>query len=281
MGIKRIAALMTVFNRKEKTLACLACLQRNKRAHLILDIYLTNDGCTDGTHEAISNAYPDVHIISGDGNLYWNRGMYAAWAEAEKHDYDYYLWVNDDMEIFDDSIEQVINISKNLMDKSIVVGYTLDSTKSKITYGGRNHYSKLIDRVEGVTRCSTFNGNFVLIPRSVYNVIGKNDPIFHHAIGDSDYGLRAEQKGIACYIAPQPCGICDTHEKLPKCFDPSISLRNRFKWFFKPGGNGANPNEYFIFRKRHYGLMAAIKTYITNYLHMLFPQLWNSDPSKF
>lgn len=277
----RIAAIMTVFNRKEKTLSCLASLEKNKRDEFILDVFLTNDGCSDGTPEEVKNRYPWVRIVDGDGSLFWNRGMYKAWCEAEKGNYDFYLWVNDDMIIYDNALESLLRTSKSKCDKAIIVGYTTNSAKDKITYGGRTHSSQLIDKVKGVTPCSTFNGNFILIPKNVYSVIGKNDPIFHHGIGDSDYGLRAEKAGISCYIAADSCGICDTHDKLPKCFDPSTPLATRYKRFFKPGGNGANPNEFFIFRKRHYGLLPALKTFFSNYLHMLFPSLWSSDPSKF
>ena len=71
----KIAAIMTCHNRKNKTMACL------KSLFTIIpetDVYLTDDGSTDGTSEAVLYTYPNVHIISGDGNLYWNRGMYVA-----------------------------------------------------------------------------------------------------------------------------------------------------------------------------------------------------------
>ena len=277
----RVAALLTVFNRKEKTLSCLSSLERNKRDSFILDVYLTNDGCTDGTEVEVKQNFPLVKIVDGDGNLFWNRGMYTAWCEAEKSDYDYYLWVNDDMLIYDNSLEMLLQTSNEKDNKAIIVGYTTNTEKNKITYGGRTHDSKLIKEVDGITKCSTFNGNFVLIPKYVYSIVGKNDPVFHHAIGDSDYGLRAEKHGISCYIAKHSCGICDTHTKLPKCFDPSVPFITRWKCFYEPGGNGANPNEFFIFRKRHYGLISALKTYISNTLHLVLPQLWKNDPSKY
>ena len=46
--------------------------------------------------EAVGKMFPQVHIIKGDGNLFWNRGMYMAWQAAIKEkDYDFYLWLND------------------------------------------------------------------------------------------------------------------------------------------------------------------------------------------
>lgn len=85
-----IAVLLTVHDRKNKTLRCLENLYKQVLPnYLRLDIYLTDDGCTDGTPEAIKRQFPKVHIIKGDGNLFWNRGMYRAWEEAAKQDYNF------------------------------------------------------------------------------------------------------------------------------------------------------------------------------------------------
>lgn len=83
--MKSIAVLLTVHNRKEKTLRCLQNLFKQEiPADYLIDVYLTDDGCTDGTPEAIRAQYPQVHIIKGNGNLFWNRGMYTAWEAATK-----------------------------------------------------------------------------------------------------------------------------------------------------------------------------------------------------
>ena len=73
--MKSIAVLLTVFNRKEKTLQCLGNLYKQLPIQgYSVDIYLTNDGCTDGTPEAIAQKFPEVNIIHSKGNLFWNRG---------------------------------------------------------------------------------------------------------------------------------------------------------------------------------------------------------------
>ena len=91
-----IAAILTCFNRKEKTRKCLESLFR------ILpdcDVYITDDGSTDGTNEMLHKYFPQVYVVSGNGNLFWSRGMYTAWKEAVKGNYEYYLWLNDDIEL--------------------------------------------------------------------------------------------------------------------------------------------------------------------------------------
>ena len=93
----RIAAIITCHNRKDKTLACLKSLLQIAPT---IDVYLTDDGSTDGTSEAVRQQCPQVQIIQGDGNLFWSRGMYIAWKEAVKSDYEYYLWLNDDVVLY-------------------------------------------------------------------------------------------------------------------------------------------------------------------------------------
>ena len=81
--LNRIAVLLTVYNRKESTIKCLRNLhQCEMPIDNELEVFITNDGCTDGTPEAIREEFPEVHIVEGDGTLYWNRGMIAAWKEA-------------------------------------------------------------------------------------------------------------------------------------------------------------------------------------------------------
>src|SRR5512138_1923464 len=117
--MKTIAALLTVHNRKHKTLLCLQSLYNQILTEgYKLDVYLTDDGCTDGTPEAIREEFPQVTIIKGDGSLFWNRGMYAAWTKAtEIADYNYYLWLNDDTELFDDSLIELLDVSNKNYNK--------------------------------------------------------------------------------------------------------------------------------------------------------------------
>ena len=76
--MKHIAVLMTVYNRREKTLKCLRNLFNQRiPTDFSLDVYLTNDGCKDGTPEALRSEFPQVRIIEGDGSLFWNRGMHG------------------------------------------------------------------------------------------------------------------------------------------------------------------------------------------------------------
>lgn len=271
---------MTVHNRRETTLSCLKHLSDlvYDRDAVHVDYYLTNDGCTDGTADAVHALFPEVRIVTGDGNLFWNRGMHLAWTKAEKLDYDFYWWINDDTFVEKDALTRMLEVSASHKDEVLTVGSTIASDgDGTVTYGGLKD-GRLIEDLGSERKCDTMNGNIVLIPRSVFKRIGKNDPYYHHALGDYDYGLRAGKSGIGIYLVPGICGFCDLHEKPVIWMDPSYPLRKRWKNFFSPAGN--NPFEFFHFRKRHFGVFAACTSFITNFIHLFFPSLWTRNKKK-
>lgn len=274
--MKTIATLLTVHNRKEKTLQCLRCLYKQLPIEgYKLDVYLTDDGCTDGTPESIREEFPQVTIINGDGSLFWNRGMYAAWSKAtETADYDFYLWLNDDTFLFDDALFRLFSSSREYDDKAIIIGSSCSiKDNSIITYGGILTKGGRVIDVNEEHQCDTFEGNIVLISKYVYRTIGMNDNIFHHAVGDYDYGYRAAEAGIRIYTGKGAFGTCEQHDKPAKWADANMSLQVRWTDYFRP--YGSTYREYFIFRRRHFGLLSAFIKLVTSFLHMLMPIVYD------
>ena len=112
----QIAVLLTCFNRKEKTLRCLQNLKEQTLPdNVVVTVVLVDDGSTDGTGDAVSKNYPDVNLIRSEGNLFWNQGMRLAWNTAlQQRDYDYYLLMNDDTEIYSDAIMRLLVVEKEI-----------------------------------------------------------------------------------------------------------------------------------------------------------------------
>lgn len=272
--MKQIAVLLTVFNRKQTTLDCLRSLfSLVCPSGYDIKVYLTDDGCTDGTPEALKAEFPQVNIISGNGSLYWNRGMIAAWNEAAKSDPVFYLWLNDDTILLPDALKSLIATAEKNPDTIVVGTCHATDNPDRITYGARDKSMSLINPHSATTTtCKTFNGNIVLVPDCVYRQLGTLDPIYRHSLGDFDYGLRASKAGIGITVAPGIQGICDTHATIAKWCDPDKSFAERWRHFLSP--TGANPFEFFRFRQRHYGLIPASLTFCTNLFHVLFPSLW-------
>ena len=75
----QIAVIMTCFNRRSTTISCLRALHKQKNS-IDFDVYLTDDGSSDGTADAVKTEFPAVNILQGNGNLYWVGGMRLAFA---------------------------------------------------------------------------------------------------------------------------------------------------------------------------------------------------------
>lgn len=274
--MKRIAVLLTVYNRREKTLLCLKNLFAQEiPSGYAINVYLTNDGCTDGTPESVRQQFPQVHVIDVAGNLYWNRGMWTAWEIASKeYDYDYYLWLNDDTFLLPFSLGYLLKCSKRNTNKAIIIGATADTkTRSKITYGGWLMDDSLMIPNGLDQQAAYMNGNLVLVPKFVYDLVGNFDPYFTHSKGDFDYGKRARKLGILLILAPEILGLCDKHDHIDKWCDPSVPLLQRLKLMKKP--NGMPANETFHLERRHEGVLNASFHYCTIYLRCIFPWIWS------
>lgn len=269
-----LAVLMTCHNRKEKTLRSLnSFIRQEYLLEINYKIFVVDDGSNDGTSEAVKAAFPEINIIYGSGNLFWNRGMILAWEYASQFNFDYYLWLNDDTYLLNNAIYNLITGSKMQQDMSIIIGSTRSEYKSKLTYGGISFDNNLIEPNNELKIAHHFNGNIVLIPRYVFEKVGFLDRAFHHAIGDYDYGLRAKKLGIASYVACHICGMCEHHDELPYWCNNKYDFNDRFRDLYK-SQCGTNPFQYFIFDRRHNGIFTAMFHFITINLRVIFPSLW-------
>lgn len=273
--MQKIAVLITVFNRKEKTLHCLDNLYKASiPKDVSFDVYLTNDGSTDGSEYDIKQQFPQVNILQGNGKLYWNRGMINSWKEAvAKENYDFYLWLNNDSYLFENALIELMDCSTLKEHKCIICSFLCSEfDPNKMTYGGLFNEKYVYPNGE-IQEVEMMNGNVVLIPKHVYSKIGTSDPIFPHAIGDFDYGLRAKKENIKTYSTRIFIATCEKNPSLPLWCLPNVSLKNRFKSLYSPLGS-SHPSYFFIYEKRHFGLKTALKHYISIHLRMLFPKLW-------
>lgn len=250
--MNKIAVLITCFNRRKITKRCLESLQA---INVNVDVFIVDDGSTDRTSEMISSKFTKINLIKGEGNLFWNRGMHKAWSEAIKNEYDYYLWLNDDVILYNNSFEEIIDCSNLKKDDVIISGVIESHSKDRVIYGGYDEKKNIIVPKGEMKEIKYLNGNFVLIPRQVFDKIGNLDPIFHHDLGDVDYGLRAQKEGVMVYSTRKPIGSGETNS-ISRLRLNNSTLIKRFERLNSPLGSNLRLN--FYFRKKHFGFLHAL-----------------------
>lgn len=257
-----ISVLLTCHNRQLKTEKCLeslgVALKKYNSEHIYdkdqlkLEVFLTDDACTDNTVEVsktIVSGYAPFHVLKGDGNLFWAGGMRMAWNEAKKrhNEWDYYLLLNDDVELLPnvfDELFSALKFSANEYGKEgLVSGITCDiKNPDKETYGGSVYTNKLLGKKRHIEPngslqlCDLTNANILLVPAIVVEKIGILDERFRHG-GDYDYTFRAHRKGWPLILTANFCGKCEfdhRDEEAEKKKILSLNLRERIKYFNFP-----------------------------------------------
>lgn len=253
-----IAVIMTCFNRKEKTLSCLRHLygaQEYYNSHtgkcIKLALYLTDDGCTDGTASAVKEAFPsqDITVQRSEGDLFWARGMNLSWKVAAGSDtqWDYYLLLNDDTDMTEECFSELLSTqlySVSHDGKEALVSGIIASKEdhNEITYGGEILLTKFTAKLQRLypskepQRCDWTNANILMVPDSLFRKVGLFYP-YLHSCADSDYSVMARKAGFPVYVTAKVCGYCDfdhwtkadDREKIVK-----MTLKERKAYFAHP-----------------------------------------------
>lgn len=276
---------MASYNRVEKTLRCIETLTMGlpDAAAFSVDIFLTDDGSTDGTSERVKSRFPQVHLIRGDGSLFWAGGMRAAWhaADVMNDAYDFVVWANDDVDFIPSAVKSSFEKAVQLQlhvgsTPTILVGTILDPNSGEPTYGGVNRpapfsrplYFELVSPSNGAADCETFNGNFVIIPGAVVKVIGGMNSAYLHAYGDYDYGFRARQAGFRIMVLSNPVGTCSRNPWVSPAKIRSMTFSQR--WRRMTGPKLYPLSAWFAYSRAHTGPFWPL-FFLRPYWEVLFP----------
>ena len=200
--------IIPVHNRKSFTQDCLHSLRDQTTQNFRIIIF--DDGSTDGTSEMIAREFPDIEVLTGDGNLYWtasvNQGIMRALEQGTTH----VLTLNNDTIATKDYIEQTLrSIEKS--PQALFGALALDAISKEPVYGGEiinwkfNTCRNLLEELRaakpfGLYEVSHFPGRGLLIPKVVFDKIGLFDErTFPHYAADYDFTHKAIRNGFKVY----------------------------------------------------------------------------------
>ena len=254
-----IALLLTCHNRCDKTCASLSSffvtldkyntIQNNS---LQVTAYLTDDGCTDGTADAVRQLFPnrEINILQGDGNLYWAGGMRFAWNEALKRHtkWDYYFLINDDVvfvyNVFDEIFAAQDYAKEHYGKEGICSGITCaKDDPNKLTYGGNVWVNRFLATSRRLAPngepqlCDLTNANILLVPTTVVDAVGIFYDKYAHGRADYDYSFMVRKADFPVVLTANFCGKCDNDHVNPKEIANKVmqmSLKERKTYFSHP-----------------------------------------------
>lgn len=295
-----IAVIITCFNRKARTLKSLQSLfhaeeyyNSHNPERISVRVFLTDDGCTDGTANAIREQFHDkaIDIIQGDGNLFWAGGMSLAWQAASDiaPERDLILLYNDDTLLNADAFCELLSTRNYVMEhtgkKGVYAGVCSSSDGKEITYGGKNYHKGIVSRSYTVLPtgtpqpCYMTNANIMLIEREVEERIGRLDNRYTHSAADWAYGIEANKAGFPVYTTANVCGVCDNDhatEEMEAHKVIGMSIEERRKYYSSP----LHSRRDTLIFLRQYNKTKYIALYIIHSLAIYMPRLYFGLLSK-
>ena len=275
----RIETLSTCHNRRQKTLQALADLHAQELPKGVeMGHTMVEDGSTDGTREAIEEAFPDVEVVPGDGDLFWAGGMRLGWERSVKHkEFDYLFVYNDDIKLKHNAVDHLLGTANLFLELGgetahAVSGAFTDSNGGGATYSGAIKSSIWhpfrVKRVEppneGFIFVDTMNMNGVLISRSALKKVGFLSDFFKHSGADFEFGLKLNRSGGKVLLAASYIGFCDRNSGKGTSSESGISLYESYRRLLGP--KEQPPMERFKYCKK--------------YSTFLLPILWASPYVK-
>lgn len=277
----KVAIILTVFNRKEKTINCLNRLYKMiPQNEVDFVTYLTDDGSSDGTSYEIKRLFPQVIITEGNGHLFWAGGMNVSWSRAIRDGgFDGYVWLNNDTFLEGNIFSVFLKADKYAKRKyhtgGIYIGSTLSYDKTQHTYGGSIYKSKILNTLKPVIpngnyqECEIGCGNITYIDKSVVEKLGTFYPGYIHG-ADYDYTYWAHSCGFPILVMPNYMGYCDNDHKSHREELLKRTFRQRIKYLYSP--TGLQLKTALLFQKRFFPYRVPY-LFISYWIKTIFPFL--------
>jgi GT2 family glycosyltransferase len=203
-----VSIVIPVHNRKSFTRDCLRSL--GSQTVPADNIIIVDDGSTDDTKEMLSKEFPEVIVLTGDGNLFWTAAINKGIRHALSLGSDYIITLNNDTISPPAFLENMIRGALE-KDNALIGALDIDMTTHKPHYGGEIINWKLskstyllktlkAEEQTGLHEVSLFPARGLLIPRRVFETIGLfEEKKLPHYMADYDFTHRAKRYGFPVF----------------------------------------------------------------------------------
>jgi len=234
-----VYVVIPVRNRWLLTCGCLRALRAQVYPHV--RVLVIDDGSSDDTAKELAREFPEVVVLSGDGELWWTgaTALGIDWVLERCDEDDFVLTLNNDTTVDPDYIDVLVGIAA-ACDNCALVGSVAVDSRDRDTVadggpclnwttakGGSLHHGESLQAVRagGIaqTRPHLLPGRGTLIPVRCIREIGNFDARrLPHYGADYEFSARARRAGyglVMSYEAPvysevEATGVSTKHGRL-------------------------------------------------------------------
>jgi GT2 family glycosyltransferase len=200
--------VIPVFNRWRYTQECLKSLRL--QSSLAFRTIVVDDGSTDETAAALARDYPEVEVVTGNGNLFWTAGVNLGIRRALALGATQVLTLNNDVVAAPDFVAKMLAVATQ-RPSAVLGALEFDAATGEAIYGGErldfktNTRHDLLEELPpsqrtGLHPVTYLPGRGLLIPKAVIDKIGLFDEKrLPHYLADFDYTSVARRAGFPVY----------------------------------------------------------------------------------
>jgi GT2 family glycosyltransferase len=234
------AVVIPVHGGLKFTIRCLASLR--KCEPLPVMVVVVDDGSPDDTAAHLASFDPDVHVVSGDGTLWWGGAINVGCSFAIERGAKTLILLNNDNVALSPNLLR--ELSGLVDERGGVVGATTlverpDGSRRIIAEGGtldwrgRGTVYRRAGEPNGgtkvVTECEWLPGMALAFDAGLFQRLGGIDATtFPQSRGDADFTIRARQLGYPCGVS-SGCWIVNDPRQGPIGFYHRLGVRDLFR----------------------------------------------------
>lgn len=196
------------------------CLNSIFSSSIPLDVYIVDNGSTDGSQDYIKSHYSTILFYQSRKNLGFGRANNIGMQYAIDNDYDYAYLLNQDAWLMPDTIEELISIHKENSCYGILSPFQLQAnmqhldTNFALWVCSWESNKFLLDDLFFHNRKSVYSVPMVmaahwLISKDCLKLVGGFSPTFPHYGEDNNYTNRVWYHGYKVGIVPSAIAVHD------------------------------------------------------------------------
>jgi GT2 family glycosyltransferase len=234
------AVIIPVHGGLQLTLRCLESLRKCDPSQVM--VVIVDDGSPDDTAEHLAANYPDVHVLRGNGDLWWGASINLGCGYAiERGAQSLILLNNDDVSLSRNLLRELVRL---VDERDGCVGATTlveapSGDRTILGEGGALDWRRrgtLLRRVgepfvesEGLTECEWLPGMALAFSSVLFRELdGIDAATFPQSRGDADFTIRARRRGYSCVVS-SACWIVNDRTQVPFTFSRRLGISDFFR----------------------------------------------------
>lgn len=196
------------------------CFESLRLSTIKPDVFVVDNGSTDGTQEYIHQNYPEVIFLQSRENLGFGKANNIGLQYALDNDYDYIYLLNQDAWVFPDTFERLVLISKQYPTYGILSPIQMEANMQRIDrnfcLGACNWESNkdilsdfYTQNIKDVYPVKTVMAAHWLISIECLRKVGLFSPSFPHYGEDDNFTNRASYWNYEIGIVPSARAVHD------------------------------------------------------------------------